>query len=167
MSTERLMTPYISQTKEGQCLAVERFSNNHQLSKLCVPFSYYCPGGSYKDNRADDVVLFTGNFSPSHFPSLSLWVHTIGGVSAGGILLFQAECTCYSKHPLSCFTLGWADRHKSLYRCDGAKQERGSEGHGCFFYCSPWWWEVLQQNKGKSEYLFLNRAARSDVKFKG
>lgn len=32
----------------------------------------------------------------------------------GGILLFQDECTQYSKHPLSRFTQRWAHRHKSL-----------------------------------------------------
>lgn len=89
MSTERLMTPYISQTKEGQCLAVERFSNNHQLSKLRVPFSYYCPGGSYEDHRADDVVLFTSNFSPSHFPVLSPSEYTPLEESQQGVSSFS------------------------------------------------------------------------------
>ncbi len=89
-------------------------------------------GGSYEDRGRDDSFVCQQCLSLPLSLSLSLCAHHWRRLSRGGIL-FQDECICYSNHPLSCCTVGWADRHKLPCRCDGARQEKGSEGLGVFF----------------------------------
>lgn len=102
--------------------SVERFGNNDQLSKVVCPSLPLQTGGRgvFWGSQEGMIVLFTSYVFPSCFFFLSPSECTPLEVSQqGGILLFQDECTCYSKHPLSCFTLRWADRHESL--CQWAK----------------------------------------------
>lgn len=77
------------------------------------------------------IVLFTQNLSPSHFLSSSECSPSEAS-QQGGILLFQAECTCYSKHHLH----GRMSRQTQIAApmwC--ARREGGSEGWA-FFNCS-------------------------------
>lgn len=116
----------------SHCLSVtvQRFGCNDHLSVLFVPCSDYRLGGVLQGSQEGMLVLFTSSVSPSHSLFLSPSQCTPSEASQqGGILLFQDECTRYRKHPLACFTLGWADRHKSLCRW-----EKGGELRTCFFY---------------------------------
>lgn len=54
----------------------------------------------------ETTVLFTSDVSPSHSLFLSASECTPLEASQQGGILFQDECVCYSKHPLSCCTVG-------------------------------------------------------------
>lgn len=79
-------------------------------------------------------------------------------LSRGSIFPFQGECTQYSKHPLSCFTLRWADRHKSL--CWWA--ERGVKD--MVFVLQQWWKAATA--KQRKDYISRSTARWAAVYFK-
>lgn len=76
----------------------------------------------------------------------------------GSIFLFQGECTQYSKHPLSCFTLRWADRHKSLRWW----AERGVKDK--LFALRRWWKGAAA--KQRKDYISRSTARWAAVYFK-
>lgn len=87
-----------------------------------------------------------------------LSVHDWRVLSRGSIFLFQGECTQYSKHPLSCFTLRWADRHKSLRWW----AERGVKDK--LFVLRQWWKGAPA--KQRKDYISRSTARWAAVYFK-